>query len=76
MLAYFQYLVLNVDFKRTYLNKGLNEYFSGYVSDIITYKQEMNETLGGAPWLSEKISAIKIQSKPTKFNIMNSGIYN
>jgi hypothetical protein len=75
LLFYIQSLVLKTDFGGVYLQKSSNDLFNGYESEAVKAKQKMNSQLGGAPWLNSKITVIKTENKPKKFNLINSGIY-
>jgi hypothetical protein len=75
LLSYLQKLVITIDFDNVYSKKYLTNYFNGYDSKIIKYKKKINDTIGGASWLDQKISLIQLLNKPQKFNSINSGIY-
>jgi hypothetical protein len=75
LLSYVQSVILDVDFDGIYLKKKSVDMFNGYRSKSIEYKRNMNDTLGGASWLSSQVSLIQLKNKPTKFNTINTGIY-
>lgn len=85
MLRYIGRNVMQVSFNGLLNTQDVDSLFKGFKSDIITKKNEMNVSSGGAPWLENEMKLVKTDNKIEiknnellsipQFDTIDTGIY-
>lgn len=86
LLKYIGRTTMEINFNGLLNTQDVDSLFKGFKSPIITRKNELNVSSGGAPWLENEIKLVKTDNKAEiknnellsvpQFDTIDTGIYN